>query len=224
MSVELDNRIVDLMRSLNATWKSFSGHTGKMISYLNELKFSCMGTQKLTFYDASPNEYYEVQKFHNKNIIFRDYFLFLVTKFIRVSPENMETKSCAFFMLVYDCEPEVYYEKALLTFEDILLNSPKSVICTDLEIRPVFKDFSNLNKMTKLTEDNGEYFTHNGKQYLGKLVCEDFKKIVFIEDLDTYKRFYVMSDNNFENLISVYKHDKALFFKQCAKKIKDKNI
>lgn len=80
MSVELDNRIVDSMRSFNATWKSFSGHTGKMISYLNEWNFSPIGTQNLTFYDAGPNEYYEVQKFHNKNIIFRDYFLFLVTE------------------------------------------------------------------------------------------------------------------------------------------------
>ena len=78
-----------------------------------------------------------------------------------------------------------------------------------------------LDKMDEFNDDNATRFTYKGKTYFGKLILENLKATVFIENVDTHKRFHIHNDDDFKNLMVVYNHDKALFFKQCMTIVKN---
>ena len=89
MNMELDPRIVDAMYKINAKWKRYATHIGKMAIYLDQLSFMYVGSKRLVYSNDCMGNYYELQKFYNNRFTFNGYFIFLITIF--------ESNSCAKF-------------------------------------------------------------------------------------------------------------------------------
>lgn len=222
--MELDPRIVDTMYKINAEWKRCGVHFSKMVVYLDELGFSYMGLRRIAYSTDSLGNYYEIQAFHNPNSLFKNYFLFLVTRFENDSSHKFITKSLAFFMVVASCDLDFMYKKALETFREITYFGPKIAICNVCHNTVIFDDVENVKLVEETTKfvhecDDSTEFMYQGNKYLGKLTIGTFKSVAFIEDVKTGKMWHRVSDNNFKELMPVYKHNKALFFKCLAKKI-----
>ena len=222
--MELDPRIVDTMYKINAEWKRCGVHFSKMVVYLDELGFSYMGLRRIAYSTDFLGNYYEIQAFHNPNSLFKDYFLFLVTRFENDSSHKFITKSLAFFMVAASCDLDFMYKKALETFREITYFGPKIAIYNVCHNTVIFDDVENVKLVEETTKfvhecDDSTQFIYQGNVYLGKLTSDDFKTIVFIEDKKTEKMYHLLSDNNFKNLMPLYKHNKVLFFKHCVRRL-----
>lgn len=225
MSKKLPDTIINTMFNINIYLKYYLKHPSKVVEYLNTLGFKYVDMRRLAFSDDADSKYYEVQKFYNKNYPFRDYALFLVTKLDMSSFKNIQIQSFAIFRVIYESELDIQYSKAVLSFEDVLsstsLKNPNCINRDTIEIMQVSKDDISLDKLDEFNDDNATRFTYKGKTYFGKLILENLKATVFIENVDTHKRFHIHNDDNFKNLMVVYNHDKALFFKQCMTIVKN---
>ncbi len=226
MNMELDSRIVDTMYKINAKWKRYATHISKMAIYLDQLSFMYVGSKRLVYSNDSLGNYYEIQKFYNNMSPFKDYFLFLVTRFESDSFDKFTTKSLAFFMCVSVAEEDLSYEKALETFREVICKNPEAAICTTYFNDVISGDVENVKPVEETTKfvhkcDDATRFVYKGNVYLGKLTEEDFAATVFIEDVKTERMWCVLSDNKFKNLMPVYKYNKPLFFKRCIERIKN---
>lgn len=222
--MELDPRIVDTMYKINAEWRRYTIHISKMAIYLDQLGFMYIGSDRLVYSNDCLGDYYEIQKFYNNRFPFNGYFLFLVTRFESDSFDKFTTKSLAFFMCASIADEYFAYEKAVETFREIICKNPEAAICTTCFNKVISGDVKNVKLVEETTKfvhecDDSTQFIYQGNVYLGKLTNDDFKTIVFIEDKKTEKMYHLLSDNNFKNLMPVYKHNKVLFFKHCVRRL-----